>query len=285
MDEKFQHFVPENTRIAHIKDLARFFAWGGAIPSTADQICLYITEHSETHKVSTIMRWLASISAEHQKQGLESPTRLRKVKDTLSRVRALNGMKQRRVAPLLVDHAKAIINTLDNSVADTRNKALILTGFYGAMRSSEIVSLDVDNFHFSRRGMDIIFHPNEGEPAGVKSCVTVVPNTEAAYCPVLAVKQWLNVSGIQEGPVFRAVNRHGGIGAQPLTVQGLEKIIKSLARRVGLDASEYSSHSLRLGLITSAIHSGKPIHKILDVTRHSSPASLAPYIQAVQKYI
>lgn len=274
----------DNTRTAHAADLARFYRWGGTVPATVELVCAYVTEHAETHRVSTIERWMASISVEHRRQGLISPTRHQNVKKALDRVREISGTVQRRVSPLYVEQVKAIVDSLKESVADKRNKALVLVAFSGAMRGSEVAGLNVDSFRFDPRGMQIYLGRTKFDAGGFNSGVTILAAAKSKYCPVLAIQEWLSLSGIAEGPVFRAVNRHGGIGTGPLTIQGLEKIVKSLAARVGLDASGYSGHSLRAGLVTSAVRAGKPIHKILDITSHANGTSHTSYLPDAEKY-
>jgi integrase len=274
----------DNTKLAHEKDLTRFCSWGGSIPSTPEQVSAYLSEHAASHKPATLARWLASISVEHRRLGFSTPTRSIHVKKTLAGIRNVHGAKQRRVSPLCTDEIKAIVNALKDTPADVRNKALILVAFSGAMRGSEAVGLTVDKFRFELRGMDVDLGRTKTDSAGANSEITIPVAENPTYCPVLALKKWLLVANITEGPVFRHVDRHGNISPNHLTIQGLEKIVKRLATRIGLDNVEYSGHSLRAGLVTSAVRADKPIRKILEITRHAGPGSLTPYIRDAEKY-
>jgi integrase len=142
-----------NTKLAYRKDLARFAAWGGKIPSTPAALRDYLSQHASTHKPSTLTRWLASISQAHLVQGLDSPCRRIEVRRTLRGIKRAHGAKQRRVAPALRDEVLAMVKAAPDNLAGVRNKALLLVGFAGALRRSELAKLGVKDVSFDVRGM------------------------------------------------------------------------------------------------------------------------------------
>ena len=147
----------ENTKLAYGKDIDRFVAWGGKIPTNAEQISAYIAEHATTHKPATLSRWIAAISVAHQKAGFDSPTHGIEVRHTLRGVKRKVGTKQRRVEPLTLEMATAIVDKLPESLAAKRDKAIVLIGFSAAMRRSEVIRLKVEDLTDDVRGIVLDF--------------------------------------------------------------------------------------------------------------------------------
>ena len=135
------------------KALDRFASWGGVIPSSPAQLCDYLSQHAATHKPTTLTRWLASISQAHLSLGLESPCRSIEVRRTLRGIKREHGAKPRRVSPALRDEVLAMVKALSDNLAGVRNKAILLIGFAGALRRSEIANLRVEAITFDVRGM------------------------------------------------------------------------------------------------------------------------------------
>lgn len=274
----------DNTKLAYAKDIDRFTAWGGKIPTDAEQVSAYIAEHATTHKPATLSRWIAAISVAHQKAGFDSPTHGIVVRHTLRGVKRKVGTKQRRVEPLTLEMATAIVDKLPDSIAGKRDKAIVLIGFSAAMRRSEVTRLSVSDLTDDVRGMVLDFGKSKTNQEGGHSEVAIPKAKNPKYCPILALKDWMSIAKISDGPIFRSVNRYGDIGGDALSTQAIANIVKKLVRSIGLDPTNYSGHSLRSGLVTSAVKAKKPLHKIREITRHASDSMLEIYIRDAEQF-
>ena len=169
-------------------------------------------------------------------------------------------------------------------VKGARDKALLLLGFAGAFRRGELVALTVADIEQAKQGLIVYlrFSKTDQEGQGRK---IAIPFARGAVCPVMALSQWLEVSSIKEGPIFRPVNRHGTIASVALSAQAVAHVVKERAKAVGLDPSQYAGHSLRAGLVTSAAQLGVSSWKIRQQTGHKSDAMLARYIRDANIFV
>ncbi|MEK7207848.1 MAG: site-specific integrase [Pseudomonadota bacterium] len=273
----------DNTKLAYHKDLARFRAWGGTIPATVKQVCEYLNAHANTHKVSTLSRWLASISQAHRVVEMESPCRSLEVRRTLNGIKKIHGAKPRRVAPAVRDELMAMIKHTPPELIGLRNRALLLVGFAGALRRSELAKLRVEDVAFDVRGMILRLGQTKTDQAGENDEIAI-PYAKGKYCPVKALKSWLAEAGITEGAIFRPILKHGAVGKKGLSGFSVAQIIKASAKAAGLDTTLYSGHSLRAGLATSSAREKKPFHKIKTQTRHKSDVTLLKYIRDAELF-
>jgi integrase len=271
-----------NTKRAHQADLARFEACGGVVPSSPEQLVAYLSGHAESHRPSTLARWLASISKAHQALSLPNPCTSHQVREEMRGIRNTFGTEQRRVAPAMRDELVAMVDCAADSIAGTRDRALLLVGFSAALRRSELAALTIERLHFDRRGLVIALGKTKTDQAGAGAAVAVPRAKVAAYCPVAALKAWLRElkrAKHDAGAVFRRVSKSGNIHANALNDASIARIIKAYALRAGLDPALYSGHSLRAGLATSSAQEGKAFHKIKAQTRHKSDATLLKYVR------
>lgn len=159
-----------------------------------------------------------------------------------------------------------------------RDRALLLIGFAGAFRRSELVSLTVADLEQAQQGLILTLQRSKTDQEGHGRKVAI-PFARGAVCPVLALQHWLTVAAITEGPIFRGVNRHGRVADTAITPQAVAMVVKERAQAVGLDPAKYAGHSLRAGLVTSAAQLGVSSWKIRQQTGHKSDAMLARYIR------
>jgi integrase len=159
-----------------------------------------------------------------------------------------------------------------------RDRALVLVGFAGAFRRSELVALRYEDVAFVKEGMTLMLRRSKTDQCGEGRKIAI-PFARSNACPVKALTDWLNHARIDSGPLFRFVKKGGAIGAHPLSPQTVATLVKEYARKVGLDAANYSGHSLRAGLITSAAKAGVSSWKIREQTGHRSEAMLQRYIR------
>lgn len=274
--------ISDNTRLAYRGDLADFLAWGGSVPCTPRMLASYIACRAEIHSPHTISRRVVGIRRAHVSQGLADPAKNDLVRTVLRGVRRMNGTAQRQVAPVLRQDLMAML-PLMHGTKGIRDRALILLGFAAALRRSELVALDVQNIQFFKQGLVIHQQRSKTDPHGEGRKIPV-PWGRTAACPVEAVKQWLDHAGITSGAIFRSVGKGGTVGER-LTAQSVALVLKSYAEAAGLKASEISGHSLRSGLVTSAVQAGVAIHKIQQQTGHRSAEMLARYIRDANVFV
>lgn len=269
--------VSNNSRKAYQADLALFLSWGGVIPSTPEAISQYLAKHATSHKPSTLSRWLVSIKKAHTSQNLLSPTNSDLVNATLRGIRRTVGTQQRQVKPVMKENLFDMVKGLEG-VKGCRDRALLLIGFAGAFRRSELVGLQLSDIEFVEQGLIVSLRKSKTDQEGIGRKIAI-PYARGSICPVLALKNWIELSRISEGAVFRPVTRHGRIENTNLSTQAVAIIVKERVKTIGLDEKNFSGHSLRAGLVTSAAQVGVPSWKIRQQTGHKSDAMLNRYIR------
>jgi integrase len=268
----------ENTRHAYRSDLRHFLDWGGAIP-TADRILAeYLAVHAGTLSVATLERRVAAISKAHTTQGLRSPTASALVKMTMAGIRRKHGRPQHQVAAAVRDDILAMVADLGDTCIDRRDKALLLIGFAGAFRRSELRAINCTDVEHVPEGIVITIRRSkvDQEERGRR---IGIPYAQGDVCPVKSLDAWLRTSGICDGARFRPINRHGQIAGSALSPEAVAVIVKKRATAAGLDSSRYAGHSLRAGLATSAAAAGVPPWKIREQTGHAADTMLQRYIR------
>ena len=275
--------LSDNSRKAYRCDLSQFLSWGGTIPSTPEVVATYLAAHAAQHAVATLARRLVSIGKAHTIQGLPSPTDTELVRATLRGIRHTHGSAQRQVVPIVKEDILLMVAGLVG-VKGIRDRALLLIGFAGAFRRSELVALTMADIEHAKQGLivQLIRSKTDQEGRGRK---VAIPFARGAVCPVLALQHWLEVANITEGPIFRGVNRHGAISSVALNPQTVAMVVKERALAVGLDSAKYAGHSLRAGLVTSAAQLGVSTWKIRQQTGHKSDAMLSRYIRDSQIFV
>lgn len=275
--ELLQASIAENTRRAYRSDLAHFLAWGGAIPARPEVIASYLADWAGRLAVASLARRVASISRAHTTLGVESPTRSDLVRATLKGIRRKYGVAQHQVAPILREDLIAMVTDLSGTKG-IRDRALLLLGFAGAFRRSEVVSLDVEDLQFVERGLLVNLRRSKTDQEG-EGRKLGIPFARGAMCPVRATKAWLEHAEIYAGAIFRSISRQEGVTAARLSGSAVAVIVKERARQIGLDPTGYSGHSLRAGLITSAARLGVSVWKIKAQSGHRSEAMVSRYVR------
>ena len=266
-----------NTQKAYQKDIAHFLSNGGKIPATPTCVASYLATYAQTLSVATLNRRIVTIGWAHALQGYDSPTKSALVVATLRGIRRVNGSAQRQAAPLVKQDIAKVVQRL-TGLKGMRDKALLLIGFAGAFRRSELVALRAEDVSFVKEGIIINLRRSKTDQNGQGRKIAI-PYVKAKHCPVRALKTWLTKSGIQNGALFRRINRYQQIMDQGLTAQSVSLIIKQRVTAAGLDAATYSGHSLRAGLVTSAAQKGVQSWKIRQQTDHKSDQMLQRYIR------
>lgn len=267
-------------------DLRHFAQYGGVIPATPVMVAEYLASCAATFAVATLQHRLIAIHRAHTDKGLPSPVLTHVVKRTMQGIRRTFGTKQRRVAALLKDDLLEIMCRLDSlpPMKAARDKALLLIGFAGAFRRSELVALQCDDISYFENGVELLIRRSKTDQEGAGRSV-FIPNARGNRCPVKALTHWLNLAGIVEGPLFRPINRHGKALSSALTGQSVALIVKSSVRKVAGDvaADGVAGHSLRAGYCTEAAIRGLQPYQIREQTGHRSDITLARYIRPVAR--
>ena len=272
-----------NTRRAYRADCAHFTAWCEAhgcvaMPASEETLVLYFTELAATHKTSTLARRVSALSQAHLAAGFDSPTRTPVVRNLLAGIRRAHGSAPAAKTPLLTEDLRRMLAAIPDGLPGWRDRALLLVGFAGAFRRSELVALDYADLEFQREGLRVTLRRSKTDPEGQGRQVGI-PRGSGATCPVYALQQWIAAAAIDSGPLFRPVDRHGNLSSGRLSDKAVALIVKRWAESAGLDPARYAGHSLRAGLATSAAHNGASERSIMRQTGHQSEAMVRRYIR------
>lgn len=273
-----ENAISASTREAVQSDIRLFEAWGGTIPATPEAVSMYISAHARQLSVATLKRRLASISTAHQLAGHTSPTSDPLVRRTMQGIRRIHGKPQKQAKPLTVVEITTIVRAISDNLTGLRDRALILLGFAGAFRRSELVGLDVRDLTFTSAGIRIVIRHSKTDPYGEGRTVDV-PIGGKLTCPVTAIREWLERAAISKGPLFRPIDRHGNLGSSALTGHAVATVVKRRAEAVGIDPKSISGHSLRAGYATSAAIAGHTVWAIRQQTGHRSDEMVARYVR------
>ena len=265
-----------NTRRAYCSDLKDFINWGGTVPADPNMIAAYIADRASLHSPHTIARRMVGISHAHTTLGFVSPVANVLIRNLMRGVRRVHGRPQRQARPLLRENLTDIDAGM-KGVRGLRDRAMILLGFAAALRRTELVALDVDDLSFSSDGVLLHIRRSKTDQSSNGRRIAV-PHGRTKLCPVDAVAQWLDASGIESGAVFRRLSKGGVIGNR-LSSQSVALVLKLRMEASGISSADYSGHSLRSGFVTSAAQAGAAIHKIQAQTGHSSLTMLSRYIR------
>ena len=252
------------------------------LPATPTTVALYIADRAGALRSATITRRLTSITKAHQAAGFEaSPASSHHfvVSETLKGIRRSIGTAQEGKAPLLTSDIRRIVGSCPETLLGLRDRALILVGFAGAFRRSELAAIDLAHLSFTQDGLviDLCRSKTDQEAAGRK--VGIPFGKDDATCPVRVLRRWLAESSITSGAVFRGVTRHGKLSRRGLHKDCVGWIVKRAASRASLKPEQLGGHSLRAGCVTQAAMNGVSEPDIMRQTGHKSAEMLARYIR------
>lgn len=276
----------ENTRRAYRSDWRHFETWClaqrlTALPAKPETVTLYMTALAADHKPASLTRKLTSISRAHEAAGFASPASMQHavVSETIKGIRRSLGTAQPGKEPLLTADVIAMLDALDEGLLGIRDRALLLIGFSGGLRRSELANLDVDDVTETEDGLVIRVRRSKTDPEGKGAAVALPYGSVAATCPVRSYRTWIAAASISAGPAFRAVDRHGRVASGRLDAGSIARIVKRTAAAAGLDPGLYAGHSLRAGFATQAFLNGAAEVSIMRQTRHKSLNTLRKYIR------
>ena len=260
------------------KDFSMFCAKNGfsSLPTEPKIISLYITYLSSGRKISTLKRRIASISVVHRLKGHYIDTKHPIIIENLMGIRRKTGSFQKSKKPILINELKEIIKAIDDSnkhdgkldeERTVRDKAIILTGFAGGFRRSELVSIDYNDLEFVSEGVKIFIKRSKTDQSG-EGMIKALPYFDnKEFCPVTFLKKWLDISKIRNGLIFN------------ISDKSVALLIKKYASVAGLDSEKYSGHSLRSGFATVSAEFGADERSIMAMTGHKTTQMVRRYIQ------
>ena len=276
------------TRKAYGTDFRLFAAWCSAkgaasLPALPETVAAYLaSEAGAGIKPSTVGRRAAAIRYAHKLAGLDTPTDAEGVKATVRGIRRTFGGAKVKKAPAVAARIKAMVATATESITGLRDRALLLLGFAGAFRRSELVALDVADIEETAEGLRVTVRRAKTVQEGRGRTLAVAHGHMA--CPVKALRVWLDAAGIERGPLFRPIDKAGKVSQTRLTDRSVANLVKVYAGSAGFDASTYSGHSLRAGFLTSAAGNGASIFKMMDVSGHRSVDTLRGYVRDAELF-
>jgi site-specific recombinase XerD len=249
------------------------------LPAEQQVVIAYLEWLAQRNRPSTIQVKLSALSLAHRMKGLPDPTQSELVKTVVAGIRRKLGTAPSRKAPITFAELSRMVRASPKTLRGKRDKALLLLGFAGAFRRSELAGLDVADLRFGSHKMTVTLRHSKTDQEG-QGMKKVIPRLQdESLCPVRAVKDWLDAARITSGPVFRPVDKWHVIHSRRLTDRAMATIIKDAAKQAGLDERQFSGHSLRAGFVTEAAMNGTSEWKIQEVTGHKSPAVLRGYIR------
>jgi integrase len=249
-----------NTRRAYAADWKDWSAYCAArdlspLPAAPEQLREYILALADDHKVSTIKRRLAAIAQMHRLAGLSFDRKAAPIYYALRRLAREKGTAAAGRAELLMSDIEKMLDVMPRGLRGLRNRAMLLVGFAGALRPSELVGLRVEHVAWKRDGVTITIPKSKGDQDGAGQEVGIKYGKRDHTCPVRALKRWLEAARLAGGPVFRLIVGHN-IAPHALTPQAVWSLVKRYAQRAGLDAEPLGGHSLRVGCLTQALANG-----------------------------
>jgi integrase len=244
-------------------------------------VALYITDLASSRAAGTITRRLTSITKAHQAAGFETPSTTRHIEvgETLKGIRKTIGIAQKCKAPLLTKDLRKIVEQLPEGLIGLRDRAILLVGYAGGFRRSELAALLVTDAIFTEDGLIITLRCSKTDQEGQGRKVGIPWGSHPDTCPVRSLRAWISAAGIETGGLFREVTRHGRIGNSPLHKDSIGFIVKRAAERAGYDPSALGGHSLRAGMATQAAMNGATELTIMKQTGHRSLTILRRYIR------
>jgi len=268
------------------KDFGAFCVNNGfqSLPTEPSTVSLYLTQMSlKESKMSTLRRRLVSIGVIHKLKGHYLDTKHPAIIENLMGISRRKGNYQRGKKPILIKQLKSIIDVIDETqkheIKKIRDKTIILIGFAGGFRRTELVSIDFEDIEFVSEGVKITIKKSKTDQYGEGMIKGLPYFSKRIYCPVLHLKKWLELTKIESGPIFRKFNKGLGLNDKRLTDQSVALLLKSYLFSAGIENRNYSGHSLRSGFATATAESGADERSIMAMTGHKTTQMVRRYIK------
>jgi integrase len=279
--DNFEAALSPSTRRAYASGWKHFTNWCesigfDALPARPETVAMYLSGHADRLSVRTLRLRIVAIRRQHRLANEDDPV-THQVREVMRGLTKRYGQPPTRKAPLLTIDVQNIVSKLPDTVRGKRDRALILVGFAGALRRSEIVGLDVSDVEFTNYGLKLMIRGSKTDLEREGQPVAIIQGDHAETCPVRALAAWIDASGVQSGPLFRGIMPDDRVKSVRMSDRTVAKTVKRLAESVGLDKSRFGGHSLRAGCVTQAYRNGQQERVIAKQTRHRSVVVLRTY--------
>ena len=281
----------DRTWRAYRSDWALFETWCQSValaplPAEPETVAMFVaSQASDGLSPSTLTRRLAAIRLVHLGAGHASPHNTIQVTEVMRGIRRDWGKPPAKKTPAIDEDIKKMVDAVEPETSKgLRDRALLLFGFAGAFRRSELVALNTWNLEKRDEGLKVTIEQSKTDQEGQGQVIAILRQSESPYCPIQALQDWLTVAGIERGALFRRMYRSDKVGSTRLSSQSVAMVIKDYAHKAGLDSSRYSGHSLRSGFLTSAARNQASIFKMADQSRHRSLDVLRQYVNDEDRF-
>ncbi len=278
--------APSTVR-AYTADWTHFSQWCVAreiapMPASPVLVDDYLSDLGEGYARSTLRRKVAAIARANRHAGHPLDTRHPSIRDVLRGIGRTHGSPPKRAQALATEEVQRLVATCDDNLVGLRDRALLLVAFAGALRRSELCGIEVEHLTWRPRSLELLIPRSKTDGEGEGARIGVPRGKVGATCPVRALRAWLDATGIEHGPVFRAVTRHSTIRLAALSGEAVRLIVLKRARLAGIKGSRLepvSPHGLRAGFVTSAYRANIPDEEIMGHSRHRSLATMRSYVR------
>lgn len=276
----------DNTRRAYQADIRHYERWGGKLPATSETILRYLHAFAEKLNPRTLSRHITALKQWHSYQGFPDPTSAPIISKTLTGITRIHGKPKEKAPPLLPEHLIKISDYLStqSSLAASRDNALLQLGFLGAFRRSELVVISVEDINWHSEGIEILIPKSKTDQLNAGQ-YCVIPHGNEQLCAVRALKIWLDKAAITEGYIFRRIHRGNILSQLNILPDSVNEIVKKCAHSAGIEnGNDFSSHSLRRGLATTASRNGVSLPAIMRQGRWKQVNTVMEYIEAAKRF-
>lgn len=281
--ENLYNSVAKRTREVYRSDFYIFTQWCEKMnlarcPALPETVASFITAQDLAGiKPSSLVRRIAAIRMAHEAYGYQSPTGHPFVKSVLKGIKRNRGTAQDKKAPVTAERLESMILQCEDSLIGFRDKAILLVGFAGAFRRSELVSLTVNDIERTPEGIKVTIRKSKGDQEGKGQTIAILNGTR--FRVVDALYMWLKKANINEGYLFRSIRKGGNVQQLRLSSHAIADIVKRYANKAGFNIDSFSGHSLRSGFITSGAQAGADLIKLMEVSRHKKPETIMGYVR------
>lgn len=294
VDRYLEAAESKNTSRSYASAIRHFeIEWKGLLPASAETVARYLADHAETLSANTLQHRLAALSRLHTGHGFPDPTKAPMVRQVLRGIRTVHPAQEKRAKPLQLDVLQQVDAWLQQAaqaarargdraaaLRHARDRALVLLGFWRGFRSDELVRLQIEHVDVTHGEGLTCFIPRSKGDRNAEGRTFRCPAL-SRLCPVAAYEAWLAVSGLNDGPVFRAIDRWGRIAPDGLAAASIIPLLRRLFGAVGLtEAQEYSSHSLRRGFAGWANANGWDLKELMEYVGWRDIKSALRYLEA-----
>jgi integrase len=293
-EDRYRGPAQRDSTLRRYQGVWRYFeqAWGGRLPASGAVVVRYLGEHAASLASSTLDLHLAALAQWHQSHGFDDPTKSTQVRQVLRNIRAQHPRPVKQATPLPVEELQRCVAGLQGRIAASnpvarlraiRDQALILMGFWRAFRADDLCRLRIEHIQLHRGAKLEIFLGSSKTDRDYQGETFVLPALKR-LCPVQAYEEWLSVSELREGPLFRPINQWGQVSAQGLKPDGVTYVLREAFARGGLEGEVYTGHSLRRGFATWASAEKWTTKELMDYVGWKDLKSAMRYVDTTAPF-